>query len=49
MKDSVSIEYHNDMYGVFANRTFQVGEIVCDLSDGEIIPNPTRTSIQLNM
>lgn len=47
MKDSVSIEYHNDMYGVFANRTFQVGEIVCDLSDGEIIPNPTRTSIQL--
>ncbi len=47
MKDNVSVKYLNDMYGVFANRSFQVGEIVCDLSNGEIIPNPTRTSIQL--
>ena len=47
MKDSVSIEYHNDMYGVFANRSFQAGEIVCDLSNGEIVLSPTRTSIQL--
>ena len=47
MKNNVSIKFLNDMHGVFANRSFQAGEIVCDLSNGEIVLSPPRPSIQL--
>jgi len=45
--ESLSIRLIGNMKGVFANRSFQVNDVVWNLSNGETIIHPTRTSIQV--
>ena len=45
--ESLSVRLIGSMKGVFANRSFQAGNVVWDLSNGETIMHPTRTSIQV--
>jgi hypothetical protein len=44
----VYVKIENGYGGVFAKEEFHTGESVYDLSRGEIVTNPTRTSIQMH-